>query len=108
MQIHIVQSGDSLWNIAHTYQSSVANIIQANDIPDPNRLVVGQALVIPIWGEFYWVQPGDSLWAIGQRYEINYLTLAEINQIDANQPLRVGLRIYIPPRQRRRLKRTPI
>ncbi len=69
----------------------------ANQIPDPNQLVVGQALVIPIWGQFYTVQPGDSLWSIGQRFGINYLTLAQMNSLSPNAPLMIGMTIFIPP-----------
>lgn len=57
---------------------------------------MGQALVIPIVGSFYYVQPGDSLWSIGQRFGINYVTLAQVNGINPNQPLAVGMRLYIP------------
>lgn len=64
----------------------------------PNQLVVGQALVIPINGSFYWVQPRDTLFSIAQRFGLNYLTLAQINGLNPNQPLWVGLRLYIPPR----------
>lgn len=101
MQIHVVQTGESLWGIAQAYQTTVEDIVAANQIPDPSRLAIGQTLVIPIWGSFYWVQQGDSLWSIGQRFGINYLTLAEINQIDITQPLWIGLRLYIPPLPRR-------
>lgn len=78
------------------YGTTVQRIVDANQIPEPNRLVIGQALVIPIVGSFYYVQPGDSLWSIGQRFGINYLTLAQVNGISATQPLSVGLRLYIP------------
>ena len=57
---------------------------------------MGQALVIPIVGSFYYVQPGDSLWSIGQRFGINYVTIAQVNGINPNQPLAVGTRINIP------------
>lgn len=69
----------------------------ANQIPEPDRLVVGQALVIPIWGQFYVVQAGDSLWSIGQRFGINYLTLAQMNGINPNAPLMIGTQLFIPP-----------
>lgn len=69
----------------------------ANQIPEPDRLVVGQALVIPIWGQFYVVQAGDSLWSIGQRFGINYLTLAQMNGINPNAPLMIGTHLFIPP-----------
>ena len=101
MQIHVVQSGDSLWRLAQAYNSDIQNIIAANQIPEPDRLVVGQALIIPIIGSFYWVQPGDNLWAIGQRVGINYLSLAQVNQIDPSQPIFPGLRLYIPPKPKK-------
>ncbi|QTB29462.1 glycoside hydrolase family 18 protein [Lysinibacillus sphaericus] len=96
MQIHVVRAGESLWGIAEAYGTTVQSIVDANKIPEPNRLVVGQALVIPIVGSFYYVQPGDSLWSIGQRLGINYVTLAQVNGINPNQPLAVGMRLYIP------------
>jgi spore germination protein len=62
--------------------------------------VVGQAIVIPIVGSFYWVQPGDTLFTIAQRFGVNYITLAQVNGLNPNQPLLPGLRLYIPPRQK--------
>ncbi len=97
MQIYVVKSGDTLWRISQAFGVTVDSIVTANEIPEPSRLVVGQVLVIPITGMYYWVVPGDSLWKIGQRFGINYLTLARINNINVNAPLMVGTRIYIPP-----------
>ena len=71
--------------------------MDANQIPEPNRLVVGQALVIPVNGQYYIVQPGDSLWSIGQRFNVNYLTLAQVNGLSPNALLMIGTRLYIPP-----------
>lgn len=62
--------------------------------------MVGQAVVIPIVGSFYWVQPGDTLFTIAQRFGLNYVVLAQINGINPNQPLLPGFRLYIPPRQK--------
>lgn len=97
MQIHVVQQGQSLYGIAQAYNTTVNDIIEANEIPNPNRLVVGQTLVIPIIGSFYWVQPGDTLFSIAQRFGLNYQELASINGIPVNFPLPVGFRLYIPP-----------
>ena len=44
---YIVQSGDMLSAIAERYSVSVAAIVQANNIPNPDALEVGQKLVIP-------------------------------------------------------------
>ncbi|WP_067840339.1 LysM peptidoglycan-binding domain-containing protein [Amphibacillus sediminis] len=96
MQIYSVEQGDTVYSIANQFGSTVAAIVDANELEAPNQLVVGQALVIPVVGQFYFVQPGDSLFSIGQRFGISPTELANINAIDPNQPLPVGLRLYIP------------
>jgi spore germination protein len=101
MQIHVVAQGDSLFSIAGTYGTTVDAISNANELDAPNQLVVGQALVIPIVGSFYFVQPGDSLFSIAARFGMSYQELARINNIPVNSPLNVGLRLYIPPRPKR-------
>jgi spore germination protein len=104
MQIHVVQRGETLYSIAREYNSSASIIAASNEIEDPNQLVVGQALVIPIIGSLYWVVPGDSLYSIANSFNVNYLLLARINNISPDQPLLVGQRLYIPPRQRERIE----
>jgi spore germination protein len=101
MQIHVIQRNDSLTSIARAYQTTVNDLIEANDIPNPNQLVIGQSLVIPIIGSFYFVQPGDSLWSIGQKVGVPYQQIATVNGISVNQPLNVGFRLYIPQRAKR-------
>jgi len=44
---HIVKSGDSLYNIAIKYGTTVAAIASLNSIADPNNIKVGQTLKIP-------------------------------------------------------------
>lgn len=101
MQIHVIQPNQSLFGIAQAYNTTVEDIVEANEIPNPNRLVQGQALVIPIVGSFYWVQAGDSLWSIARKFNINYQQLATVNRIPTNYPLTIGMRLYIPPRPKR-------
>lgn len=101
MQIHVVQSGQSIYSIAQTYNSTAGAIVGVNELPNPDKLVVGQALVIPIVGSFYWVSSGDSLYSISRNFGINYLALARINGISPNRPLPIGFRLYIPPRPKR-------
>lgn len=100
MQIYTVRSGDTLYNIAREFGSTPQEIASVNELPRPDELVVGQTLVIPIVGSFYYVQPGDSLFSIGQRFGIDYRRLAQINGINPAMTLPVGLRLYIPPRPR--------
>lgn len=102
LQIHVVQANESLLNIARLYGSTVEDITEANELPNPNNLVIGQSLVIPIFGQFYTVQKGDSLYSISRKFNLTYQELASINQISANTQLQIGARLYIPPRPKSR------
>ena len=44
---HTVQRGDTLWAIARQYGVSVAELVEANNITQPDRIYPGQTLVIP-------------------------------------------------------------
>lgn len=101
MQIHVVRSGQSIYGIAQAYGSTVQAITEANELQEPSRLVVGQALVIPITGSYYWVRRGDTLVSIGRRLGVNYRALAQVNRIPLNATLRVGTRLYVPPKPKR-------
>ncbi|GAA1380363.1 glycosyl hydrolase family 18 protein [Peribacillus frigoritolerans] len=101
MQIHVVRPGQTLYGIAQTYSVTVDRLVESNKIPNPNNLVSGQALVIPIVGSYYFVQPGDSLYSISQRVDVPVQELANINGIAENQILSVGYRLYIPARRKR-------
>jgi LysM repeat protein len=47
---HTVRSGDTLFSIARTYGVTVAEIVAANGLSDPNRILPGQVLTIPAEG----------------------------------------------------------
>ncbi|NMA83655.1 MAG: LysM peptidoglycan-binding domain-containing protein [Epulopiscium sp.] len=100
MQIVVIRPGDSLYQIARAYGVSVADIVQANQIPNPNQLVVGQSIVIPIVGSYHWVRPGESLYSISRQYGVPLSELIRINQIRNPSQIQVGLRLYIPPKTR--------
>ncbi|MBW4085084.1 glycoside hydrolase family 18 protein [Paenibacillus sp. S150] len=101
MQIHVVQAGQSLYGIAQAYEVPADEISEANQLSAPGRLVVGQTLVIPIAGMYYWVQPGDSLYSIARRFGLNVNILADSNRLSVSQPLQIGFRLYIPPEPKR-------
>jgi LysM repeat protein len=44
---HVVRAGDSVNAVARTYGVSRATLVEANDLADPNRIVVGDHLLIP-------------------------------------------------------------
>ncbi len=47
MVIYFVKSGDTLWNIAKRFGSTVCDIVRVNKIEDENKIYSGQQLFIP-------------------------------------------------------------
>ncbi|QUW22361.1 LysM peptidoglycan-binding domain-containing protein [Sporosarcina sp. Marseille-Q4063] len=47
MQIHVVKKGESLWDLSHQFGIPIEQIINVNQLETPEKLVVGQALIIP-------------------------------------------------------------
>lgn len=45
--LHTVEPGQTLWRIAQAYEVSVQLLAEINDLEDPSRIEVGQALWIP-------------------------------------------------------------
>ncbi|WP_110114893.1 glycoside hydrolase family 18 protein [Bacillus sp. CGMCC 1.16541] len=101
MQIQIVKQGDSIYQLAQAYGISPNEISSINQLPNPNQLVIGQALLIPIEGRLYTVQQGDTLWKVGRKLGVSYQAIANANNIPVTQPLRAGTRLYIPPQPKR-------
>lgn len=96
MIIYSVKSGDSLWVISQKFNIPMKSIIDVNGLTEPNDLVIGMELVIPIDTVTYVVRPGDSLWSIGQKFNINYVEIAFLNNIKYPYPLTVGQELDIP------------
>ena len=96
MVIYVVQSGDSLFAIARNYGVTPAAITQANGLTNPERLVIGQALVIPL-PSTYTVRPGESLFLIARKFNVTLASLQRANpQITNPAQLAVGQVINIP------------
>lgn len=96
LQIHVVQKGQSLYGIARTYNVSYEEVAKVNEISDPARLVVGQALVIPVKGRYHFVQPGESLYVISRLYNASAAEIAQLNGISLTSILHIGQRLQIP------------
>jgi len=96
--IHVVRGGEALWMIARQYRVTVESIVSVNQLPDPNVLVIGQALVIPVSGVVHTVRPGDTLWRIAQEYGISVDSIIRYNGISDPNRIQVGQRLNIPAR----------
>lgn len=96
MKIYSVKPGDSLWTIAQRFRVPMESIININGLTQPNNLVIGMELVIPIDTITYIVKQGDSLWSIGQKFNVNYMEIAFLNNVRYPYPLTIGQELDIP------------
>ncbi|MGD9677063.1 MAG: LysM peptidoglycan-binding domain-containing protein [Vulcanibacillus sp.] len=101
MIIHVVKPNEALWKIANYYRVSATAIAAINELPNPNELVIGQALVIPTEDSFYTVKSGDTLWAIAQRYNTTVQIIIQNNNIVNPAYIFPGMILYIPATRHR-------
>ncbi|SHI58685.1 LysM peptidoglycan-binding domain-containing protein [Lutispora thermophila] len=99
MRIYVVKSGDTLWKISRTYNVSINSIVQANAMADPDRLIIGQSLVIPTQDDVHIVRPGETLWFIARIYNVTIQDLVRENNIANPNIINVGQRLVIPKPQ---------
>ncbi len=82
---YTVQQGDTLGRIARDQGVSLSDLIEANDIDNPNLIYPGQVLIIP--GEegkppvIHIVSRGETLNKIAASYGVSAATLAKINEL---------------------------
>jgi spore germination protein len=96
MIIHVVGVGETLWQIANRYTVNMNSIVQLNGLPDPNKLLVGQSLVIPKPGTSHIIKYGDTLWSISQQYGVTIQSILQANQLANPNVLYPGTKLFIP------------
>ncbi|AMA73291.1 LysM peptidoglycan-binding domain-containing protein [Aneurinibacillus thermoaerophilus] len=96
LDIYVVKPGDSLWSIGQAYGVDPAEIALVNEWRTPDRLVVGQTLVIPTRVRRHTVRPGDSLWSIANRYGVSVDALLTLNPLPPPYVLTPGQVLLIP------------
>jgi len=78
-QTYYVKKGDTLRKIANQFNTTVDAILQVNNISDPNRIYVGQAITLPAFISTHIVQKGDTLRIIAARYGTTVEKLLGLN-----------------------------
>lgn len=98
--VYHVQPGDSLYNIAARYGTTISALMQSNGL-NANSIYPGQALninagnAVVTSGSNYTVHPGDTLFLLSQKFGIPIESLKQTNKISSNY-LMVGQHIQIP------------
>ena len=98
-EVYIVKKGDTLWNIARTYNTTVDEIKKLNNLSS-NSLSIGQIIKIPKKEEvsnydIYTVKKGDTLYAIAKQFNISVNDIIEANNLKTNT-LQIGQLLSIP------------
>lgn len=97
---HVVESGQTLWDIARLYEIDIDTIVAANQLNDPQRLQVGQNLtILTVKGALHTVRPGDNVWDIARAYQVKTQDIVEANDLLDPASLKVGQRLVIPGAQ---------
>jgi LysM repeat protein len=106
----VVRSGDTLNSIAARYGVSPSTLARTNGITNPNRIYIGQRLVIPgstattaqpktvapaSSGGIYIVQSGDTLAKIAARYHTTVSALMALNGLRNPNVIWVGQRLRV-------------
>lgn len=105
----IIQRGDTLTELAIKYNTTVARLVELNNIANPNLIYAGESLIVPS-GEntqgnnqnstsgqtIYIVQKGDTLNKIAASYGITAKSIALENNLQNINLIYVGQRLIIP------------
>ncbi len=97
---YIVQSGDTLLNIAQRLNTTVADLQAANSLPSGSYLIAGQSILVPTGArssvDIYEVVAGDTLFSIARRYQTTVTTLQALNNILNQRQISAGQRLIVP------------
>jgi LysM repeat protein len=110
---HQVQAGETLSKIAAEYGVTLAALLQANRIADPNMVYAGQVLIIPgDAGEssvasrqigpprngffYYTVQPGDTMSGIARNLNTTMLAIQTYNNLPDAETVYNNMQLKIP------------
>ena len=109
-RVVVVRRGDTLSQIAVTQGVSVADLMRLNGIVNPNRIQVGQRILVAVAAQsgssapgssapspvIHRVASGENLTVIAQRYGSTIGAIVAANGIAHPSFLRVGQRLTIP------------
>jgi LysM repeat protein len=115
--VHVVRAGDTVWDLALRYGTSVGALAAANNLANPSFIRIGQALAIPQAAPAatapkpaatavqpapapasvtHVVRTGETLWALSARYGVSIAAIVEANGLASASFIRTGQQLMIP------------
>ena len=111
---YIVQAGDSLGLIAERFGLTLAELMAANYIANPDTVYIGQRLLIPVEPDvtgdpapsiadigrprsgfyYYTVKPGDTLSELAREFDTTVLAILEYNDLPDHETVYNGLALH--------------
>ncbi|MFT5358464.1 MAG: murein DD-endopeptidase MepM/ murein hydrolase activator NlpD [Polyangiales bacterium] len=116
---HVIAEGETLWDIAQTYDLPSGEIMERNEFDDDavRNLRAGSAIIIPGIEQsdvrvaepsetrrvMHTVAEGETIWDLARSFRVSVSSLMAANRLDADSAsnFRVGQRLVIPGGQRR-------
>ena len=116
---HTVLAGDTVWDLARKYNTTVASIIKSNGLNSNATIRVGQSLTVPgaagatpaantktngnatttSASAVYKVVAGDTVWDLARRHGTSVAAIISANGLNASAAIRVGQSLTIPGAQ---------
>ena len=95
---YTVVAGDSLYKIAHNYNTTIENILLFNYIPNPDLIYIEQEIMIPLSPPeaiIYTVKPEDSLYSIARKYGTSVNNLVQFNYLESPYTIYPGQHLVV-------------
>lgn len=96
---YTVKAGDTLWNIAKKYNTTVEELMRLNNLTN-DLIMIGKVLNIPkpsmsTSTNTYTVKAGDTLWNIAKRYNTTVEKLMDLNNLSTDL-IMIGQQLTVP------------